>query len=298
MFVSTKFCILGQSTNISTLVHAKNSHLKGTYIIIVYQLQCIMWSITLCCGLVKLRDPDTIWHAWHEAWFCTSLLVGNGHHYSCMLICVYRQGHTAVVSFLLQEAQCNPNRGTHDGRTPLELTHKPEILRLLLHFGAKPPGLHFSCYPRGTPTNRTITVLALSNLNISIDAGSMSTIVRAFGNGGQALFHVLNQFTDVGEKTSSFIHVTDLWHSRLYRLASQSCNEGCRSFSYNTPFTLGLTGPLTTGTLALHRTCSTPSGICIRHWMDSIRRKQIPMKLVHFGVFVDRNPLEPITGNY
>ena len=62
-----------------------------------------------------------------------------------------RNSHRLIVTFLLQEAHCDPNCVAHDGKTPLDLIYNPELIRLLLSSGAEPTT---SCFPRHLQDNQ------------------------------------------------------------------------------------------------------------------------------------------------
>ena len=71
-------------------------------------------------------------------------------------------GQIAVAYFLLQEAQCYPNCVAHNGATPLNLTYKPRLVRLLLSSEAKPT----SCFPshlRDNSTDMAVKMFVLGN---------------------------------------------------------------------------------------------------------------------------------------
>ena len=133
---------------------------------------------------------------------------------------LYSNGHTAVATFLLQEAQCNPNCVAHDGRTPLDVAYGPELIRLLLSSGTKPT----SCFPshlRDNPTDMSINMFVLGN-----PGAGKSTFVKALSIEGQGFSRIKYQFTkvrDVGEKTAGIIphdiHSKALGRLTLYDFA-------------------------------------------------------------------------------
>ena len=115
---------------------------------------------------------------------------------------VYRYGHTAVTTFLLQEAQCNPNYVTHGGPTPLDLTNEPELIRLLLSSGAKPVQF-FPSHLRERPTDMAIMMFVLGN-----SGAGKSTFVKSLSTEGNIFSRIKHQFTkvrDVDEKTAGII---------------------------------------------------------------------------------------------
>ena len=128
---------------------------------------------------------------------------------------VYSHGHTAVASFLLQEAQCDPNCVTNDGSTPLDESDNPELIRLLLSSGAKPTA---SCFPRhlqDNPTDMAINLFVLGN-----PGAGKSTFVKALSTEGHLLSRIKHQFTkvrDVDEKTAGIIP-HDIYSKALGRL--------------------------------------------------------------------------------
>ena len=133
---------------------------------------------------------------------------------------VYRYGHTAVTTFLLQEAQCNPNYVTHGGPTPLDLTNEPELIHLLLSSGAKPVRF-FPSHLRERPTDMAIMMFVLGN-----SGAGKSTFVKSLSTEGHIFSRIKHQFTkvrDVDEKTAGIIphdiHSKALGRLILYDLA-------------------------------------------------------------------------------
>ena len=129
-------------------------------------------------------------------------------------------GRTPVASFLLQEAQCDPNCNARYGRTPLDLTDKPELIRLLLSSGAKPTS-RFPSHLRDNPTDMTIKMFVLGN-----PGAGKSTFVKALSTEGQGFSRIKHQFTkvrDVDEKTAGIIphdiHSKALGRLTLYDFA-------------------------------------------------------------------------------
>ena len=131
-----------------------------------------------------------------------------------------RRGGIAIATFLLQEAQCNPNCVARDGQTPLDMANEPELIRLLLSSGAKPT----SCFPshlRDNPTDMAINMFVLGNPGVG-----KSTFVKALSTEGQGFSRIKYQFTkvrDVDEKTAGIIphdiHSKALGRLTLYDFA-------------------------------------------------------------------------------
>ena len=139
----------------------------------------------------------------------------------CLNCIVYRDDYIALATILLQEAKCNPNCVAHDGLTPLDMTDKPELIRLLLSSGAKPT----SCFPshlRDNPTDMAIKMFVLGN-----PGAGKSTFVKAFSTEGQGFrFRIKYQFSkvrDVDMKTAGIIphdiHSKALGRLSLYDFA-------------------------------------------------------------------------------
>ena len=137
------------------------------------------------------------------------------------LLPVYRWDHTAVASFLLQEAQCDPNCVTRSGQTPLDFAYKPELIRLLLSRGAKPTTSCFPSHLRDNPTDMAIKMFVLGN-----PGAGKSTFVKALSTEGHIFSRIKHQFTkvkDVDEKTAGIIphdiHSKALGRLTLYDFA-------------------------------------------------------------------------------
>ena len=146
--------------------------------------------------------------------------IGNGHHYFLSGLTIYRHDNTAVATFLLHVAQCDPNCVTHDGQTPLDLIYDPELIRLLLSSGAKFT-LCFPSHLRDNPTDMAIKMFILGN-----PGAGKSTFVKALNTEAQGFSRIKHQFTkvrDVDEKTAGIIphdiHSKALGRLTLYDFA-------------------------------------------------------------------------------
>ena len=113
-----------------------------------------------------------------------------------------RKKDTAIVSYLLQDGQCDPNSVTRDGRTPLDMTNDSKLIRLLLNHGAKPN----SCFPtrlRDNPADAAIKMFVLGNPGVG-----KSTLVKAMSTKDSGFSRIKQRFTkvtDVEEKTAGII---------------------------------------------------------------------------------------------
>ena len=108
-----------------------------------------------------------------------------------------------IVTCLLKNGRCNPNSVTQEGQTPLDMTNEPELIRILLSFGANPK----TCFPshlRHNPTDMSINMFVLGNTG----AGK-STIVKAISIEAQGfssrLRHRISKVKDVDQKTAGII---------------------------------------------------------------------------------------------
>ena len=108
-----------------------------------------------------------------------------------------------IVTCLLKIGRCNPNSVTHEGRTPLDMTNKPELIRILLSFGASPKTSCFPSHLRHNPTDMSINMFVLGN----VGAGK-STIVKAISieaHGFSRLKHRISKVKHVDQKTAGII---------------------------------------------------------------------------------------------
>ena len=107
-----------------------------------------------------------------------------------------------IVTCLLKNGRCNPNSVTSEGQTPLDMTNEPELIRVLLSFGANPK----TCFPshlRHSPTDMSINMFVLGNTG----AGK-STIVKAISTEAQGfsrLKHRISKVKHVDQKTAGII---------------------------------------------------------------------------------------------
>ena len=101
------------------------------------------------------------------------------------------ENQTAMVTFLLHDAQSNPNSITRKGQTPLDVANKPEIIRLLLRNGAKPD----SCFPsslQSFPTDMVIKVYMLGN-----QGAGKSTLIKSLSTRGSLFSRFMHLFTKI-----------------------------------------------------------------------------------------------------
>ena len=109
---------------------------------------------------------------------------------------------TSVASYLLHHDECDPNSVTHDGRTPLDMTNDPSLIRLLLYHGAKPTSSelsHLCDTTAGAATNMFI---------IGNPGAGKSTFIKSFSTSGNAFARIKHRFakvTAVEEKTAGII---------------------------------------------------------------------------------------------
>ena len=59
------------------------------------------------------------------------------HVYSGVLLLAVKQERDSIVEFILAECHCDPNVTDKEGKTPLDLSNDPTIIKLLLKHGAK-----------------------------------------------------------------------------------------------------------------------------------------------------------------
>ena len=107
-----------------------------------------------------------------------------------------------IVTCLLKNGRCNPN-SAHKGQTPLDMTNEPELIRVLLSFGASPKTSYFPSHLRHNPTDMSINMFVLGNTG----AGK-STIVKAISTEAQGfsrLMHRISKVKDVDQKTAGII---------------------------------------------------------------------------------------------
>ena len=103
-----------------------------------------------------------------------------------------------IVTSLLKSGRCNPNIVTSEGQTPLDMTNVPELIRVLLDFGA-----NTKISMRHNPTDTSINMFVLGN----VGAGK-STIVKAISTeaeGLSRLMHRISKVKDVDQKTAGII---------------------------------------------------------------------------------------------
>ena len=104
-----------------------------------------------------------------------------------------------IVTCLLKNGQCNPNTVTRNGQTPLDMTDKPELIRILLNFGADPK----TCFPSHLRHNPTVNMFVLGD----VGAGK-STLVKAImteAHGFSQLMHRISKVKDVNQKTAGIV---------------------------------------------------------------------------------------------
>ena len=100
---------------------------------------------------------------------------------------------------MLQDGQCDPNSVAYDGRTPLDITNNPQLIRLLLNYGAKP----FPARLQDSPADADIKMFFLGNPGVG-----KSTLVKALSIKGSRFSRIKHRFTkviDVDEKTAGII---------------------------------------------------------------------------------------------
>ena len=114
-----------------------------------------------------------------------------------------RENRAAIITCLLKNGRCNPNSVTHKGRTPLDMANEPELIRVLLSFGASPKTSCFPSHLRHNPTDMSINMFVLGN----VGAGK-STIVKAISTEAQGfsrLMHRISKVKHVDQKTAGII---------------------------------------------------------------------------------------------
>ena len=114
-----------------------------------------------------------------------------------------RGNKAAIVSCLLKVGRCNPNSVTQEGQTPLDMANDPELIRILLSFGANPKTSCFPSHLRHKSTDVSINMFVLGNTG----AGK-STLVKAISTeakGFSRLKHRISKVKDVDQKTAGII---------------------------------------------------------------------------------------------
>lgn len=115
---------------------------------------------------------------------------------------------TDVITYLLEDAKCDPNIPTDEGQTPLDIARSPEIIRLLLKNGAMPSYSTMSkCFPerlQKDPDDMAIKMFVLGN-----PGAGKSTMIRSIetmpGGIASRLVHRLTKVKNVDEKTAGII---------------------------------------------------------------------------------------------
>ena len=118
-----------------------------------------------------------------------------------------REKVAAVITYLLEDAHCDPNCATNSGKTPLDLAKEPEYLRLLLRFGATPnDSIMLKCFPehfQNQPADMAVGMFILGN-----PGAGKSTLVKSLQIEGTMFSRIKHRFTkvtDVDEKTVGII---------------------------------------------------------------------------------------------
>ena len=113
------------------------------------------------------------------------------------------ENKAAIVTCLLKNGRSNPNSVNQEGQTLLDMTNDPEIIRILLSFGANPK----TCFPshlQHNPTDMSINMFVLGNAG----AGK-STIVKAISTEAQGFSSRLrlriSKVKHVDQKTAGII---------------------------------------------------------------------------------------------
>ena len=119
-----------------------------------------------------------------------------------------KRAAAAIISYLLEHGNCDPNSATHNGKTPLDLTRWSEHVILLFKFGATPSksliNNYFPWQLHEEPADMSIKMFILGN-----PGAGKSTLVKSLrteGDGMLARFkHRLSKVTDVDERTAGII---------------------------------------------------------------------------------------------
>ena len=114
----------------------------------------------------------------------------------------FSYGRISVASYLLQHGECDPNSVTSYGRTPLDMTNNPTLIRILIFHGAKPTS-------RVPSHLRDTTADAATNMFIVGNPGAgKSTFIKSFSTSANAFTRIKHRFakvTAVEEKTAGII---------------------------------------------------------------------------------------------
>ena len=118
--------------------------------------------------------------------------------------------NSAVVSYLLEHAHCDPNCVANNGQTLLDIVRYPEHIRLLLKFGATPTDSQLAkWFPKQhllytlEPADMSINMFVLGN-----PGAGKSTLVKSLKTEGDLLSRIKHRFTqisDVDERTAGII---------------------------------------------------------------------------------------------
>ena len=116
-----------------------------------------------------------------------------------------------IVTSLLKSGRCKLNIVTSEGKTPLDMTNDPDLIRVLVDFGA-----NTKISMRHNPTDTSINMFVLGN----VGAGK-STLVKAISTEAQGLsrlMHRISKVKGVDQKTAGIIP---------YELQSKALGLGC-----------------------------------------------------------------------
>lgn len=132
-----------------------------------------------------------------------------------------------VVQFLLAERKCNPNSSNSAKRNPLQLTSNPEIIKMLLRYGANPTDVyrfHSKILGTNQPLRPSVKVFIVGNPSVG-----KSTLTAALQN--EPLLELLStakKVSGVDEKTAGVIPYE--FHSRKYGRITMYDFAGQREF--------------------------------------------------------------------
>ena len=141
----------------------------------------------------------------------------------------YRNGNTDVVSYLLKEANCNPNCSDIAGNTPLSIASKPKIIRELLRFGADPKSDYERCsrflpssFP-AQPAGSAVKVFVVGDHGAGKTTLTEAIKIQAKSTGFARIVNRVTKVTGIELKTAGVIphevESTNFGHVTLYDFA-------------------------------------------------------------------------------
>ena len=108
----------------------------------------------------------------------------------------HRDNQLEIAAYLLTKGYCNVNTTSHNGQTPLEIAQSPEMIRLLLKYGAKPTYEQWGKYLAGLSDSPSIeSVIKVFVLGNS--GAGKSTLIKSLVTERKGFYHLVNLFSQV-----------------------------------------------------------------------------------------------------